>query len=168
MCFLKRNGDILYLTENLHNFGADIGEIIYLPTLNPHNPSNALFSFFERVDHSNVELLDNQLNGFKQSYEQYHSCAVDDRKEFGFEFIIDLHCTSESAFLIEVLLVQDIDQLILDYHSEIIGYEGDLSLKKSLWIFAESMECALQQGINLGHENLLKFQKKQSMSVGVG
>lgn len=164
MCFLRRNSHILDLTENLHKFGANIGGIVYLPTLDPNSPTLELFKFMDLLEPNNVDSLNQQLEGFKQSYLRYKGCAVEDRNNFAFEFILDLHCTSEAAFLVEVKTTQDVEQVKFDARNNLIGYEGGWDTSSSTWIFAENMESALKQGIILGKENLINI--KECCSVG--
>lgn len=159
MCFLKRNSDILNLTENLHKYGADLRKIIYIPTLNPNSPNIELFNFMDSLEPKNVESLDRQLEGFKKHYENYMECAVVDREDFAFEFILDLHCTSEAAFLVEVRIAQDVGQVSFNIRNDIVSYEGAWDSCRSTWVFAENMESALQQGIILGKENLMKIKE---------
>lgn len=159
MCFLKRNSHILHLTESLHKFGANFGRIIYLPTLDPNSPPKELFAFMDSLEAENVDSLDEQLQGFKRSYQAYKLSAVGHREDFAFEFILDLHCTSEAAFLVEVMTTLDIEQVNFDTRNDLVGYEGAWASSGSTWVFAESMEGALQQGIILGKKNLLKIKQ---------
>lgn len=160
MCFLKKNSEIFYLSENLHKFGADIGRVIYLPTLDPNNPTKELIDFFKSLQPDNIDLLNQQFNGFKDSYLRYKNCSKDGLREFAFEFILDLHSSSEAAFLVEIKLSQDIDQVCFDRQNELTGFDGDWESTSSNWVFAECMEGAMQQGILLGKENLIKFNEK--------
>lgn len=163
MCFLKKNSEIFYLSENLHKFGADIGRVIYLPTLDPNNPTNELMDFFNGLQPENIELLNQQMECFKSFYERYKACPIDERKDIAFEFILDLHSTSDAAFLVELRLSQDIAQVYFDRHNELTGFDGDWGSTTSLWVFAESMEGAMQQGIILGKENLIMINEKDCM-----
>lgn len=160
MCFLKKNSEIFYLSENLHKFGADIGRVMYLPTLDPNNPTKELIEFFNHLQHENIELLDQQMNGFKAFYQSFVACPVDEQKYSAFEFILDLHSSSDAAFLVEVKLIKNIDQVNFNRDNELTGFDGDWGATTSLWVFAESMEAAMQQGILLGRKNLIKINKK--------
>lgn len=160
MCFLKKNSEIFYLSENLHKFGADIGRVIYLPTLDPNTPTKELINFFNGLQPDNIDFLNQQLDGFKGSYLKYKACSKDELKEFAFEFILDLLSSSEAAFLVEIKLSQDIDNVCFDRQNELTGFDGDWKSTRSVWVFAECMEGAMQQGIFLGKENLIKFNEK--------
>ena len=160
MCFLKKNSEIFYLSENLHKFGADIGRVMYLPTLDPNNPTKELIEFFNHLQLESIELLDQQMKGFKAFYQSFVTCPVDEQKYLAFEFILDLHSTSDAAFLVEIKLAQDIDQVLFDRQNELTGFDGDWKSTRSVWVCCESMESAMQQGILLGKENLINFNEK--------
>ncbi len=132
MCFLKKNSEIFYLSENLHKFGADIGRVMYLPTLDPNNPTKELLEFFNVLQHENIDLLDQQMDGFKAFYQSF----------------------------VEVKLTKNIDQVNFNRVNELTGFDGDWGATTSLWVFAESMEGAMQQGILLGKENLIMINEK--------
>lgn len=166
MCFLKKNSEILYLSENLHKFGADIGCVMYLPTLDPNSPTQELINWFGLLTQENVNLLNQQMDGFKDFYDRYKSCLTHEIEELAFEFILDLHSSSDAAFLVEIKLSRNIEHVYYDRQDEVSGFDGDWKSVKSIWIFAECMEGAMQQGILLGKENLVHCNQKQSISVG--
>lgn len=90
----------------MHKFGADIGRVMYLPTLDPNNPTKELVDFFNVLEPENIDLLDQQMDGFKAFYQSYVACPVDEKKYLAFEFILDLHSSSDAAFLVEVKLTK--------------------------------------------------------------
>lgn len=166
MCYLRKNREVFLLAENIQKFGVDIGNLIYMPTLDQHNPSESLFDFLYRIDEANVEFLEQQFKGFKEAHNNYKRTKHSNRNDFAFEFIMDLHRHSEYAFIVQLKFCRNVDQVHFNREGVVTGFDGNWNSYRCKWIFAKSMEDAMQQGIHLGNENLLKINEKYSVSVG--
>lgn len=160
MCFLRENKEVFYLAEQLQKYGADIGKIIYMPTLDPHHPSDALFDLLHRIEPSNLDALENQFSGFKESYLNFKSIDYKEKNEFACDFIMELHRHSDAAFIVQIKLCRKIEQVHINSKGDVTGFDGNWNSYSSIWVFAKNMEHAMQQGIKFGHENLLKINKK--------
>jgi hypothetical protein len=160
MCFLRENREVFLLAENTHKLGVDIGKIIFIPTLDPHNPSDELFDFFHRIDKANVDFLEHQFKGFKEAHSSYKLTNYSNRNDFAFEFIMDLHRYSLYPFIVQLKFCRNVDQVFFNREGVITSCDSNWNSFRCEWVFAMSMEHAMQQGILLGNENLLKLNEK--------
>lgn len=162
MSYLSNNPNLRDSIEELHAVAANIGEIFFIPTLDPHNIPDNFLGFLEDLDDFNIETLEKQYEGFQQIADSYAKCNRRDRNDFACEFISELHQKCEFPMLVEIQLCQTIYSVSLDKEQQPCGFGGVWNSHCSNWILVENWEKAIEMGIVLGKKNLLDHHNTES------
>ncbi|MDD2944327.1 MAG: hypothetical protein PHG15_00650 [Acinetobacter sp.] len=164
MSFLKKNPQILDAVESMQTMAANISSILYVPTLDTHNPPELLSTMFEEMSESNVDFVEGQYPDFKQVIESFENAKRHSYPDLLCEFISELHQKCEYPFLIEIKLCQNIYSVSHDSNGAIRGYSGVWNSYSNEWFFANSIEHALQIATERGRLNLVRHQTVLSVS----
>lgn len=166
MGYLAKHEDVASFAEVMQAMGVNLGHIFYIPGLDVHGlrcgPSAVLGEMFEDIHETNIAILESQFPGFKGSVESYENYSRRELYDFACEFIDDLKRNCDLPYLIELKTCQNIHYVNHSEDGEISGYSGAWNATSSVWILAESLEDAMQQGIKIGHENLKRHDAKNN------
>lgn len=160
MSYLENNKDISNLIEQLNCMGVRLGKIFFVPGLDMHAPLEDLLEAFGDLGDADLEYLDQQTNGFKKHVDELFSQPLRERRKHFGEFIGDLQDKCEYPLLVELSLCQNIYSVSIDEKDLPSGYGGAWNATSTTYVFAESIEDAIKQGIKLGQDNLLKKYRK--------
>lgn len=160
MSYLANNKDVVDLIDNLSCMGVRLGKMFFIPGLDAHAPLKDFLESLQEMEDSDLEYLDGQTKGFKKFIDELMSLSYRERANYFGEFIADLQRNCNFPFLVELNLCQNIYSVSIDESGMPQGYGGVWNSTSKTYVFAESIEDAIKQGIKLGQENLLKKHKK--------
>ncbi|WP_322977438.1 hypothetical protein [Acinetobacter pittii] len=160
MSYLENNKHVSTMIEELSCMGVRLGKMFFVPGLDMHAPLEDLLDAFGDLVDSDLEYLDHQTNGFKKLLEDVLALPLRDRRKYFGEFLSDLQDKCEYPFLVELSLCQNIYSVSIDEMDLPSGYGGAWNSTSTTYVFAESIEDAIKQGIKLGQDNLLKKHRK--------
>ncbi|MEO4184584.1 hypothetical protein ABH305_01825 [Acinetobacter pittii] len=160
MSYLENNKHVSNLIEELNCMGVRLGKIFFVPGLDMHAPLEDLLEAFGDLGDTDLEYLDHQTNGFKKHVDELFSQPLRERRKHFGEFIADLQDKCEYPLLVELSLCQNIYSVSIDEMDLPSGYGGAWNSTSTTYVFAESIEDAIKQGIKLGQDNLLKKHRK--------
>lgn len=161
MSYLENNKDVSNLIEQLNAMGVRLGKIFFVPGLDMHAPLEDLLEAFGDLGDSDLEYLDHQTNGFKKHVDELFSKPLRERRKHLGEFVADLQEKSEYPLLVELSLCQNIYSVSINDMGLPNGYGGVWNSTSTTYVFAETIEDAIKQGISKGMCNL--FDKKRKL-----
>lgn len=160
MSYLANNKDVLDLIDNLSCMGVRLGKMFFIPGLDAHAPLRDFLESLQEMEDSDLEYLDGQTAGFKKSINELRSLRLRERANYFGEVVADLQRNCKYPFIVQLNLCQNIYRVSIDESGMPQGYGGVWNSTSKTYVFAESIEDAIKQGIKLGQENLLKKHKK--------
>jgi hypothetical protein len=161
MSYLEKNKLVSKLIDELSCMGARLGKVFFVPGLDMHAPLEDLLEAFGDLGDSDLEYLNHQTNGFKKLVDDLMSLPLRDRRKYFGEFISDLQSKCVYPLIVELSLCQNIYSVSINDMGLPCGYGGVWNSTSTTYVFAESIEDAIKQGISKGMCNL--FDKKRKL-----
>lgn len=167
MSFLRNNPQICDQIESMQAMAASIELVQYLPVLDRYSSGDIfeeIGEMFEDMSESNAIFIEQQYAGFNVFIKQFEDASRSQYREMVGEFISTLHQQCEYPFLIKIKLCQNIRSVSHDSKGEINGFGGAWNSYSNEWIFANSIEHAIEIATERGRKNLIRHQTVLSAS----